>query len=257
MVFVEGEEDAEVLEAGFGDRLRRYRVKDLHGRQEVEKQIRSLQAAEQTGEILTPSYFIFDRDDKPTNLQSSTFVKILQWQRRCLENHLLDMNVLADLLMDSEVVKHPVSNVGDVLNLLREFAMSQLDELAARLVYAEYDYENPGIRTEEVCDKNLEGIAATLFERLAKVRAQVVNLVPSWKNEFVQTATSRRRALERQWETTWREDCDGKRLFFDLHRSRPFRISLKSFKKRVISEMRRQSTADWLEMSNALADLLG
>jgi hypothetical protein len=144
-----------------------------------------------------------------------------------------------------------------VLNLLRELAMSQLDELAARQVYAGYDYENPGIRTEEVRSKNLEGIAATLFERLEKVRAQVINLEPSWKNEFLEKATNQRRALEREWETTWRENCDGKRLFLDLHHSRCFKISLKSLKKRVIAEMRRQNTADWVEMSNGLADLLG
>lgn len=86
-VFVEGEHDVEILEAGFGSILRQYKIKDLGGRKEVEKQIELLQAAEVRGEQLTPRYFIFDRDDAPTNLGNTNQVKILQWNRTCLENY--------------------------------------------------------------------------------------------------------------------------------------------------------------------------
>ena len=40
-IFVEGEEDIELLEAGFADLLRRYRLKDLGGRREVESKLSS------------------------------------------------------------------------------------------------------------------------------------------------------------------------------------------------------------------------
>src|SRR5262249_12907761 len=99
-IFVEGEHDVEILEHGFGALLRQYKLKDLGGRREVEKQILSLQEAERKGDKLTPRYFIFDHDEAPTHLVNTVNIRLLQWDRRCLENYLIDLDILADMLMD-------------------------------------------------------------------------------------------------------------------------------------------------------------
>jgi AAA domain, putative AbiEii toxin, Type IV TA system len=78
-VLVEGGDDVSFLETGFADVFRRYRIKDLGGRREVEKTIREIQALEQRGETVAPIYLIFDHDDEPTKLQNTIKVKLLQW----------------------------------------------------------------------------------------------------------------------------------------------------------------------------------
>jgi predicted ATPase len=119
-VFVEGDEDVGLLEAGFGDLLRRHKIKDLGGRREVEKQIAQLQEVERKGTKLSPRYFIFDRDGLPTGLSNSETVKVLQWDRRCLENYLIDFDVLTDLLKDPDIVRDPFPNQGEVSRIFRE-----------------------------------------------------------------------------------------------------------------------------------------
>lgn len=85
-IFVEGEHDVEILEAGFSNLLRRYKLRELGGRGEVERHIGRLQDAETRAQNIPLSFFIFDHDRKPASLLSSTQVKVLQWPRYCLEN---------------------------------------------------------------------------------------------------------------------------------------------------------------------------
>jgi hypothetical protein len=172
-IFVEGDADADLLQTGFGDLLRRYKVKDLGGRREVEKQIEQLQQAEKEGTKLSSRYFIFDRDELPTGLASSETVRLLQWDRRCLENYLIDFDVLTDVLKDSDIVKTPFANQGEVTRTLRDLAMSQINEVVARKVYAEDAYEDPGIRPVEIRGKDMGQIADALLKRLEKIREQV------------------------------------------------------------------------------------
>lgn len=141
-------------------------VKDLGGRREVEKQIMQLQSAERSGTRLSPRYFIFDLDGIPTGLKDSEAVKVLQWDRRNLENYLIDIDVVTDFLKDPDVLKNPLANQGEVSKLLRELAMSQIDEFIARQVYASYQFEDPGLRTGELRGKNIREIAEVFFRRI-------------------------------------------------------------------------------------------
>jgi predicted ATPase len=100
ILFVEGPDDVTLLEAGFPALLRRYKLKFATGRKEIEKTIRDLQKAEETIASSAPTYFIFDKDDVPTKLVSSSAVGVLQWDRRCLENYLIDLESVSNLLMD-------------------------------------------------------------------------------------------------------------------------------------------------------------
>lgn len=85
-VFVEGDHDIEILDAGFSRLLARYNITHLGGRDAVERGIKTLQEAEAGGKIDTLKCFIFDLDRMPTSLQSTDLVRVLQWKKRCLEN---------------------------------------------------------------------------------------------------------------------------------------------------------------------------
>lgn len=255
-IFVEGPTDVELLEAGFGDLLRRYKVKELFGRAEVEKHIRRLQKADESGNDQPPRYFIFDRDGAPAGIQNTPSVKVLQWPRRCLENYLIDFDIITDLLKDSEVTKAQPPTHGEVAARLRNLALSQLDDFVIRQAYDQHGYENPGLRTKEIEGKGFAEAAEILFDRLSVIRGQVSAIDQSWKDQFVLDCEERKRELEDVWRDKWPELCDGKRLFADLYRSQTFMISPDRLKKRAVALMRAQKRENWVLVSELLKRLI-
>lgn len=257
-IFVEGQDDVDLLEVGFGDLLRRYKVKELGGRREVEKHIRQLQEAEKKGTTLSLRYFIFDRDEVPSIFESSETVKVLQWDRRCLENYLIDIDVLTDLLKDSDIVQKPFANQGEVSRLVRELVLSQIDAFAAQKVYAEYNFEGPGLRTEEVRGHNLREIAEVLSARIVRIKNQIGNLDDrEWQRRFLEECEKAKQDLMAVWEVRGTEVCDGKQLFRDLFRRLAFKLSLPKLKRRLMLEMRSRPTANWRAIDGLLKTLIG
>jgi len=256
-VFVEGDDDVELLEVGFGDLLRRHKVKELGGRREVERHISRLQEAEKDGTKLSARYFIFDKDQQPTALKNSAAVKFLQWDRRCLENYLIDLDILTSLLKDPDILKDPLPNQGEVSKLVRALAMSQIDEFVARQVYSGYQFDDCGVRGNEIRSQDLDAIADILVQRLAKVSQQVAPLSNAeWKTTFLQQCQEIRAQQILVWEARWHEVCDGKQLFSDLFRQRAFKMSLIKFKKRIMLGMRSGPTAGWRSIESLLKQLI-
>jgi hypothetical protein len=149
VVFVEGPDDVALLEAGFSHLLRRFKLKPSMGRPEVEKAAKLLQENEETAAV-SPSYFILDLDDEPTTIANSKSVRILQWTRRCLENYLIDLEILTKLLMDEEIVHAPLKNEGEVRKLLAKLALSQLRDVAIRTLYSEAEFVGLGLRKDDL-----------------------------------------------------------------------------------------------------------
>jgi len=256
IIFVEGPDDIMILEAGFEDILRRLKLKDLGGRLEVERQIELLQSDESTGGEAALRCFIFDRDDAPSSLKSTKTVRVLQWPRRCLENYLLDINVIADLLMDKDVVNNPLKNMGEVTDLLKSLAFAQLTEKAAREEYIRLNFGDVGFRANEIKGKSLYEITNILFGRLNSMKRQMDSVFEGdWKKSFENSCTNREEELRGIWEATWLEDCDGKRLFQDISSSVTLRMSVKNFKKRVIERMRMAQSENWRSVKSLLSEL--
>ncbi|ADE12417.1 ATP-dependent nuclease [Sideroxydans lithotrophicus] len=256
-VFVEGTDDISLLEAGFGTIFRRYKVKDLGGRREIEKEIKQLQDGEKEGIELSPRFFIFDRDESPSNLKNTKSTKILQWGRRCFENYLIDIDILGDLLMDSEIVKNPLKNLGEVSKLLRDLALGQLDDFVAKQIYSSYKYTDPGIRAAEIQGKKLDDISEMLHVRLLEIMKQTTSVDQSnWKNDFLNKCTEEREKLSNVWETKWQDECDGKRLFSELCQQVQPKMGPRKFKIRVMTEMRLRPSDNWRAVNGLLAELL-
>lgn len=256
-LFVEGPDDVDLLEVGFEDLLRRYKIRDLGGRREVEKEITQLQEAERKGTLLSPRYFIFDRDERPSKLVSTAAVKLLQWDRRCLENYLIDLDVLSGLLKDIEILRDPLPNQGEVSKVFRELATSQIDEFVARQIYSKSHFDDPGLRANEIRGKNLREIADVLAARLDQIKEQLDPInTAAWKQEFIKQTEELKTQEELVWGARWQEICDGKRLFADLFRRLVFKTSLSKFKKRVMLGMRSASTANWRSIESLLKKLI-
>lgn len=257
-IFVEGEQDVDLLETGFGDLLRRHKLKDLGGRHEVEKQIQLLKDAEKRGEKFTPKYFVFDRDNKPSSLESSELVKVAQWDKYCLENYLIDVDVLTSLLMSSSTAKYPLKNEFEVSEILYDLASEQLIESAAREVYQNYKYEDPGLRKSEIEGNNLEEISEQLSARLLRIKNQMGNLTEeAWKQAFIAECEQKLSELELIWRAKWRDVCDGKRLLDAVRKKVQVNMSLLDFKKIIMKEMRNSRSENWRSVKSKLEELIG
>lgn len=256
-IFVEGVHDVELLESGFPSVLKNYKLKDLGGRQEVEKQIRQLQTAEENGVSMTPRYFIFDRDDAPANLKNSAHVKILQWERRCLENYLIDIAPLSELLCDSDVTKSPLKGSGEVAILLKALAMGHLDDEVIRSAYASYHIRQFGLRPSVLHGKSFKDAAAFLFGELAGVQKDVCSLTQDeWVAGFEKKCAELYGELFPIWDANWRDLCDGKRLFNEVRQKVTLTMPMLSFKKRILLQMRANASDSWRTVESMLKELI-
>lgn len=237
-IFVEGPHDTEILEAGFTSLLRQYRIKDLGGRREIEKQIKYLQDAERGGKLSTPLYFIFDFDRKPSDLEGSNLVGVLQWTKYCLENYLIDLDALTDLLKDQDFAQRPVKNLGEVLSAIKPLAMAHLKEQVVRDVFDELRPSSVHSPTDEVANLPFTDAAERAFEpiEILKNKMETVNK-NDWKTDFEARCSAKFRALEASWDTEWKNLCDGKRLFREMQAHFGIKTNLLNFKKRVLAQM--------------------
>lgn len=256
-ILVEGVDDVEFLETGFPDVVKRYKLKDRGGRREVEKTVLELQQLENKHQKVSPLFLIFDRDEEPTNLKSSSAVKILQWPRRCAENYLLDTDVITTLLKDPSVTKAPIESEGDVRKLMRDLAFDQLNHIAAREIYKSYQYQDASLRSEDLKQIAVEALADSCYARMAQARASILDTPrEQWIAKFSSDVTARKQALLATWEAKWPELCDGKKLISDLHKKSSLKMSESMFKARIMKGMRDVSSETWRLVRDMLNDLL-
>lgn len=256
IVFVEGVDDATILETAFGDVFRKLKIRDVGGRGSIERQIGVLQSLEAESSYSSRRFFIFDRDDAPTNLQSSKSIKILQWERRCLENYLIDLDIITNLLTNEEITKKPFKSLGEVTKFLKDLALMQIVEIAARKIYANYGFEGPSLRLSDVKGETLESISGNLWSRLTVIKKQVTNLSEEpWKGKFESDCQAEVKNLQSIWDIKWIEECDGKRLFADIGARGDLKMNVRNFKKRVANEMKNNQTENWKIVKSLLSDL--
>jgi len=252
-ILVEGIHDKEVLQVGFPDLLRRYMLKDRGGRGPVEKDIKELQKAESENAEIGNHYFIFDGDRKPSGLVSTNKIKILQLPRYCLENYLLDVEIITDLSREHDIAERPFSNTTDLKNLMKELSQSQLKEIVARETFREFGLEQVGFDMKSMEESAFADMAQKLWSGVESMK----NLFGGWHNggfeeKFVQMCQLKMTNERERWDEKWAELCDGKKLFNDLRRGGHIRGDLLRLKRRIVLEMKLRGT----EIYGALARML-
>jgi hypothetical protein len=254
-IFVEGDDDIELLSLGFPELLSGYQLKQLGGRAEIEKDIQRLQSAEKSGDIQRLNVFVFDHDSKPTSLTSTALVQVVQWDRYSIESYLLDENLLFSILNRYAAVQ--VESKGALRNLLRDLAIEQLADEVVRKVYAGLEPENCGVRSKEIVGKPFDECAALLFNRIDSVRQAVISLDQvSWTQEFIKACQKLELDLRDDWDTNWKKRCNAKRLFKDLQARQSLKVSAAFVKAEMMKEMRLAKTEDWRVMERLLMQSL-
>lgn len=256
-VYVEGRHDSELLELGFPERVASFKLAQLGGRQEVEKEIRSLLASEEQKPLDSPQCFIFDLDRQPSGLQSKGAVRVAQWDRYCFENYLLDDEVIYDVLKDARVEHRPESRAG-LRTTLRELALGQLRGAVTRELYEKKGYENPGLRPTEI-DRldDYKAIGGVIAKRLGAIQRQVATLAEdAWVASFAEECEKRHTELAEEWNDKWPSRCDGKRVLMDLHHKLGVALPVLDFKRRIITLMAQRKSETWRVADNILSDVI-
>jgi energy-coupling factor transporter ATP-binding protein EcfA2 len=257
-VSVEGIHDVEILQVGFDDLFRRYKLKQRGGRGRVEMDIEELQKVEKTGDDIGIHYFIFDLDRKPTSLRDSEHVKLLQLDRYCLENYVIDLDILTDLSRLPEYSDNPKSTLTAMRDVMKSLAMAQLDEHVSRLVFADMGLQSVGFDMAATKERDAEAVAASLWRRIEEMSTTFKTFAETgFGVEFVQRSKEKRSLLESEWDEKWRELCNGKRLLEDMRRDKHFKGDLLKLKKAVISRMREARTETYKSLESTLRTLIG
>lgn len=256
-ISVEGIHDIEILQVGFDDILRRYRIQQRGGRSEIEKDITKLQDAERNGEEIGNHYFIFDLDRQPTSLKDTTHVKLCQLDRYCLENYLLDCDILTDLSRNPMFSDMPKSNTTDMRNILKGFAMAQLDEFVARSVFTELGMESVAFDMSVMRYKTPELIAAGLHSKINEIDATLESVCGSmFEVKFVECFNNKRMQLKSDWEDRWLTLSNGKRILEEMRSAGHLKGDLLRLKKAVVEKMGVGRTPEYRLLESFLRELI-
>jgi predicted ATPase len=250
-IFVEGETDSTLLEAGFPDHISGYLVKKAGGRGAVISEIDTLQKAELKGALKDFQVFIFDNDGQTIEKPSSDLVKVEQLTRHCIENYLLDEELLWDAL--KELASHPPESRGSFNAELRELAMNQLDAFIAKDLINQYLPPRSAPKKSDAMRNTFDEAAALHLGRLKATKVAIEGWVSDgFEARFVSECRKRRDELLPIWESSWKEKCDGKILFKDLYRKYEIGQDEKKFKSRIMKDLARSKHDSWSALKSIL-----
>ncbi|MUV25724.1 AAA family ATPase [Burkholderia thailandensis] len=257
---VEGSQDIDLLEIGFQTRIHGYKVTAFGGRNEIEKEIKALQAQESKGQLNTRVCFIFDLDRKPTSLEPSPLVRITQWGKYCFENYLLDPDAIFDAcaeLRKGSAVTDQFSR-GELPDLMKNLAMAQIRYVAAQDVYRKLAPEGTGLRPSEI-EKldNFDDIGKLLVQRLESVKKFLAPLQQEdWLASYITDCKRREEELKAQWEPKWQTLCDGKSILDALRIHMKLNVSSNEFKRAILKGMAHAQTDSWRVVDSILSNLI-
>jgi len=257
VLFVEGEDDVDLLEEAFPDSLAKFKFRELSGRGEIEKHIKKLQEAEQNGEKENVSYFVFDHDNKPTDLKSTPKVRVKQWDRYCLENYLLEPFIIFDVINREKCAQGFPPNIGEATRIFEEIAKGQLAQRVIREVYYSFQYVDPAFRTKEVASKTPAQAAEILAARLLRVKATFEHFDEHvWSAEFIGKCEQLVRDREQEWLNSWRIKCSGKQFFRDLYVKFSIKIAPVILKRRILTQCRLDGAEGWKLLQGNFRELI-
>ena len=202
-----------------------------------------MQDAETKGEKENVSYFLFDQDQRPTTLTSSPNVRIAQWDRYCLENYLLDVEILSDTIR--RISKHAPENLGAAQTLCAEIAMRQLKPQIIEEIYDDYKFESPGLRVKDKA-ADITDAANHLFDRIATVQRQTGQLDrASWTRAFEERCNELLGQRQQEWTANWQVKCTGNTFLHDLRNECHVSGSVLTLKRNLLIESRLRDREGW------------
>jgi predicted ATP-dependent endonuclease of OLD family len=244
IIYVEGTTDEEFIHEAFKDLVSGYKIKSLGGRGEVEKEIKKLQDLESQVRLEGFHVFIMDNDGRETKLKSTTSVKIVQWNRYTFENHLLNHDVIFEVLKDLEGKN--IQNRAHVNQRLKEFALSQISKKAVHQACIDNMFSSISLKKKDIDEANIDAF----FEEYGKQLDTIRNWLGENESDQIRAKVKARHqeleaAYRSEWNDKWQQLCNGKDVVYKVHSEFTPSASISNFIKSIIRKLKEKNTEEW------------
>ena len=238
IIYLEGFTDEDYIPIIVGDLISGYSVKSLGGRNELEKEIKTLQTSDNKGELDGYHIFILDNDNKPFNGKSTENVKVIQWDRYCFENYLLDPDILYNVIKEFEC-SNPPNNRGSLQQKIKELALNQVDFKAVRESLDNAIPQNISIKNSLLKNKSNEDII-DIFEKTINETKKLFKEFENekWKENLTSSIETKKEEYKQVWSDDWKKKCDGKSLIKAIHKEFGIKASITKVTKDILKEMK-------------------
>lgn len=254
VVYLEGTTDDEYINEILKGLVSGFKIQSLGGRKIVENEIKTLQEADNKGNLKGYHVFVLDFDNKPTTLKDTINVKIIQWDRYSFENYLLNLNFLYDVIKELNPKDFP-TNRGEFNKVIKELAYTQIDQIAFYEVLEQMSPTIVSVTKKEIKDKSLTDISKIVSAKISSLKSELNGFKDlDWESSFVQAVETKIAETKADWEENWRIKCKGKDLLLDVHNK--FSIqNYKEFVKKLISTNKTEDSEEWKILKTKVAPI--
>lgn len=238
IIYLEGNTDEDYIPIIVGDLISGYSIKSLGGRGEIEKEIITLQESDEKGELDGYHIFILDNDNKPYKGKSTSNVKVIQWDRYCFENYLLDLDIIYNVIKEFDC-KNPPNNRALLQQKVKELALNQVNFKAIRESLDEKMPQNISIKNSELKGKSNDEIISVFEKTVLETKKLFEEFEDdTWKKQLSDLIEVKKGEYEDLWSEDWKKKCDGKTLIKAIHREFGIKASLTKVTKDILKEMK-------------------
>ncbi|MBR8538135.1 AAA family ATPase [Carboxylicivirga sediminis] len=255
IIYLEGNTDEDFIPIIIGDLISGYSIKSLGGRGEIEKEIKTLQDSDKRGDLEGYHIFILDNDNKPYKGDSSTNVKVIQWDRYCFENYLFDSDVMYNVIKEYDCSNKP-TNRGALQQKIKELALSQVNFKAVREELDITIPNNISVKNSQIKDKPSSEVINAFEKTVTETRALFEKFDnPKWKEELEKSIETKVKVYQEEWAEDWKKRCDGKALIKSVHKEFGIKGNLTKLIKDILKEMRLNTNEEYNSIRGKLEPL--
>ena len=254
ILYLEGPHDVDILESAISTYMPGFVAKHLGGRNEVEKNIRTLLEEDRKNRLDSYQLFLFDLDNRPSNIESSQKVKAFQWDRYCLENYLLEPDALFDTLREYSTSFGDITR-GSMLAKIKDIAFSQIPKNATKEILSSLLTSEHFVRTNDLIGSSVEETVTKIKSTMEIVSQHAKTTALKPNQEIIELIEAQIDLKLDEWQSKWVNCCDGKSVMSEIFKEFKVRLSILDFKKKILQVSKENNYENWRLIESKLKEL--